>query len=117
MTKTQKRTKFIARYARFVHTADMVYGIRLMPYSFHRTQQEQERLFHEGKSRCDGTLKRSKHQDWLAIDAVVVDFDDTMVWDGSDERYKTLAAIASNIGLRTGIEWGDANHTELMEDP
>ena len=69
MNQTEKRIEFFYRYCLFFLEA-YHRGINLCPYSYHRTAQEQEKLYKAGKSRRDGYNDRSKHQDWEAIDAV-----------------------------------------------
>jgi peptidoglycan L-alanyl-D-glutamate endopeptidase CwlK len=90
-------------------------GIQLLPHSFHRTTEEQEKLFADGKSQLDGVAKRSKHQDWLAIDSVIVNKDGSLCWDGEDQRYQELRDIAKIVGLETGFDWSfkDSTHTQL----
>lgn len=113
MTKNAKRIEFFRRYCTLVILAASE-GIHVMPYSFHRNDMEQKRLYKEGKSYLDGVKKRSKHQDWLAIDAVVVNKDGSLCWNGADERYKRLYELAKVSKLETGFAWAmkDSNHTQ-----
>ena len=71
MTKTTKRVIFFQKFAAFTSIAKAM-GIDLLIVDFFRTTERQKELFDEGKSQCDGTTKRSAHQDRLAIDAYVV---------------------------------------------
>lgn len=85
-----------------------------MPYSVHRSEQEQKDLFRRGDSSCDGIKKKSRHQLWLAVDAVIVNDDGSLCWDGKDHRYYILWELAKSLGLETGYDWSnnDANHTQ-----
>jgi len=87
-------------------------GIRLCPYDFDRTLEEQKGFYEKGASECDGITIRSNHQDWLAMDAFVVDEDNNPVWDGDAEAYEMLEKLAKKHNLKTGRAYGDANHTE-----
>jgi len=92
-------------------------GIKLLPYSWHRTDEEQHELYMQGKSGRDGKKKRSLHQDRLAVDNVVVNDDGSLEWNGSDARYKRLAEIADFVGLETGFGWHqrDSVHVQWIE--
>jgi len=114
MNNTEKRIEFFRRYCHFYLVARL-HGIELLPYCFHRSRADQHHLYLKGLSKCDGLSKDSNHQHWLAIDAVVVNKDGSLCWDGSDDRYKTLATIAESVGLATGFEYNDANHTEWKD--
>lgn len=104
MTKTEKRIEFMRRYSTFLLLAANE-GIKLLPYSWHRTDEEQYRLYMEGKSKCDGKKKRSLHQDRLAIDNAVMNADGSLEWNGADARYGRLDEIADFVGLETGFKW------------
>ena len=107
MTKTQQRINFfhdisimtIAAYAR---------GIYLLPHCFYRTQKQQDILFGEGKSKT----KHSKHQDWLAIDFVIIR-DGKAIWV-IDEDYKWLGALWEKMGHTWGgnFSFRDGCHFE-----
>jgi len=53
-----------------------------MPTWFHRTTRQQNELYQKGRglfpdkkkivTYCDGYKRRSKHQDWLAVDIVIL---------------------------------------------
>lgn len=110
MTKTERRIEFFRRYCLFFLAAHME-GIRILPYTFHRSQTEQDRLYADGKTK----VKKSKHKDWMAIDGAVYNKDDgSLEWNGRDERYKRLHDLAETLGLETGYKWlsKDSNHTQ-----
>lgn len=86
-----------------------------------RTKARQEYLFKEGKSRCDGTMKRSKHQDGLAIDYYVVGVDGKANYSPGNLAlvFTCFQEAASDMGIQ--IKWGgnfnsiaDAPHIELV---
>ena len=89
-------------------------GIRLMPIWFHRTVEEQRALFEKGKSKCDGKKNKSKHQDWLAMDLVVLDENNIIKWEGKE--YKILGDYWEKRGHRWGGNFSglyDPYHFEL----
>jgi len=114
MTWTQKRIVFFERYCLFYLTA-MSQGIRLMPYCFFRSRPDQYDAYKKGLSKIDGISKDSNHYLWQAMDAVIVNDDESLCWDGNDPRYKTLENIACAVGLKTGLRYKDANHTEMPD--
>lgn len=100
MTNTEKRIEFFRLVSIFVQRAD-IGGIRLMPFAFFRTPQEQKVEFDEGNSLCDGTKKRSRHQSWLAMDFVIVEDGGKLVWN-HNARYEILGEIWESLGGRWG---------------
>jgi len=71
MTNTQKRIRFIQKFAQLTQFAKM-FEIEFIIAEFHRTASRQKELYDAGKSQCDGFTHLSKHQSWLAIDLYVV---------------------------------------------
>jgi len=69
MSLTKKRLEFQSMFATLMHIADQAH-IDVLIYYYHRSPQEQNRLYKKGLSKCDGYKKKSKHQYWLAIDLV-----------------------------------------------
>ena len=121
MTKDQKRVEFIQRLALFIIRCKMK-GIDVMPISFYRTTQEQKAKYKMKVSQLDGVNKRSKHQEWQAMDCPVVDWrnDGTaeLIWNSADPRYDIMYDIAVKCGLVTGHKWmsmRDSSHVELSE--
>jgi len=80
MTNTRRRIVFFIKVAQLVIYA-WIRGIKLLPFSFHRTAAEQKKLYEEGKSKCDGYTSISKHQEWRAMDFVIVDDEDNPIWE------------------------------------
>ena len=83
-----------------------------------RSERKQKEYYRDGKSRCDGVEKRSKHQDGKAIDVYYVG------WESSDsptdERWflliESFKKAGKMLGLRLefGYDWGwDNPHIEL----
>lgn len=83
-----------------------------------RSIEKQRRLYKEGKSKCDGVLNISKHQEGKAIDVYYIG------WKNSDspsnERWRNLikafkfAGKKLNLELSFGYDWGwDNPHIEL----
>lgn len=48
-----------------------IHGLILRPTSFLRSAEQQKALFDQGLTNCDGTKRRSSHQDGRALDAVL----------------------------------------------
>jgi len=112
---TELRITFFIKICWFVILARLR-GIRLLPTSFIRTDEEQARLFEAGASDCDGVHTRSKHQDGRAIDFVIYK-DGKTVWPHVPE-YDTLGKIWRRLGGTWGGDWknderDDVYHFEL----
>ena len=58
-----------------------------------RSVYDQYQMFKAGKSRCDGTIKRSKHQDGLAGDIFII---------GKDKKGKLAILEPMNV---SPVEW------------
>lgn len=105
MTHTLRRAEFNAMFGKlttfatdnnlnFIHGKD----------SYYRTVEQQKKLFDEGKSKCDGTKIRSKHQDHLARDLFVVNDKSEIVW--LDTPYATLGVYWEKLGGVWGGHFG-----------
>lgn len=79
--------------------AKMRRGIEVLPTCYHRTQAEQDILFEDGKS----LVHYSKHQDWLAIDIVIVR-DGELIWR-KDDDYEWLGSVWEGMGHIWGGRW------------
>lgn len=101
MTQTEKRVIFFKKISMLVIWAS-VKDIQLLPISFFRTAQEQEKMFKDGKSKCDGYKIISKHQQGLAMDFVIIK-NGVPVWSHIEE-YDWLGEIWKSLG---GIWGGD----------
>lgn len=91
--------------------------IPVLIFSTGRNQKEQNRLREEGKSK----VKRSLHQDGLAMDVVIIDTYDraggmTLEWKRVEE-YGILGSIAEDIGLIWGGNWESLNDPYHVEHP
>lgn len=87
--------------SRLVLEAWNIFGIRLICFSYHRTDDEQFRLYADGRSKCDGYQKKSKHQLWLAHDYCIVTdlgkwvgFGDEPMTDNEKDDYRLI-----------GVQW------------
>lgn len=98
MGRTETRIKFFRDIGRLV-VASHAKGIDLLPHCFYRTQKEQDVLYADGKSR----VKHSKHQDWLAIDFVVVK-NNKAVWT-INEDYEWVGELWESMGHTWGGKW------------
>ena len=86
-----------------------------------RTAQEQNRLFMDGKSKCDGYDKLSYHQTGNAID-VYAYVGGKASWKVEHLNIVALAVLAAASELGIKVKWGghfkggwDKPHFELIE--
>jgi len=102
LSKMDKRAIFLEMIADLIHFAKEN-GIRLICFSFHRTEKQQKMLYEYGKSK----VKHSKHQDWLAMDLAILDDNDEIVWD-RNEDYELLGSYWKHLGDVYGVHarWG-----------
>jgi len=116
MTRLDRRRLFLFKLSSLCVLLD-AHGIPVAIFSFFRTAEEQKKLYDEGKSQCDGYIKRSRHQDWLAADiAILNDARTDFIW--SDPRYDQIGGMAEQIGLVWGGIWTfhDVYHVELPKE-
>jgi len=110
MSNTIKRIIFFQKFALFTVMAQAL-GIRFIITAFHRTKEQQSRRYAQGRTApgkivtdCDGEVKRSFHQDWLAIDLVIIK-DGKCVWERTNE-YETLGKLWKQVFKGTwGGDW------------
>ncbi len=107
MTKTEKRVKFFERFAQLTRFASDS-NIHFLVTCFYRTAEEQLKMYHDNKSKCDGITNRSSHQDWLAIDIVIVDEYGTLRW-GRNNEYEALGSEWKEMGGIWGGDWASLN--------
>ena len=107
MTLRQKQSKFAQMVARLIQWA-FENGFEVTLGEAFRTDEQQEKYLKNGKS----TVKRSKHQDRLAIDL-------NLFIDGkyqvSSEAYRPLGEAWKDMGGVWGGDWKsfpDGNHFE-----
>lgn len=115
MTKNDARILFLRCMAKFVLAAEQE-NIRFLVYTFHRTAAEQAQKFNERKSQ----VTYSQHQDWLAIDIVLLGDGDEAVWT-DHPQYRRLGQIWR--GLHPLCRWGgdwktlkDFGHFEISRE-
>lgn len=86
-----------------------------------RREEEQHKLFLDGKSKCDGRYKKSKHQLGKAFD-VYAYVDGKASWEVYHLSQVACAILQSSILLGYKLQWGglwvnflDTPHFELIE--
>ena len=83
-----------------------------------RSEARKKKLCGQGKSRCDGIIKKSKHQEGKAIDIYYVgskntDDEDDKRWDKLIESFRKAGKMLG-LKLDFGYDWGwDKPHIEL----
>ena len=111
MTRNEQRSEFMRKIGMLCIIAKDK-GINLMPFYFHRTRQEQILLYAKGRrgidgekivTQQDGIKNVSAHQNWLAMDLVIVS-DDGYNLKWSSEKYKIVGEIWEDMGI--GHIWG-----------
>lgn len=106
MNRTKQRLIFFRDICELILWAETEH-IYLLPISFYRTAEEQNRLFKEGRSKCDGYKKKSKHQYWLAIDFVVMDLKtEELIWKCDKKNSKDPYVKCGEFWEREGHKWG-----------
>lgn len=124
MGSTARRTEFISFLAQLLSYAGEN-GIELICTAFHRTEQQQAEIYAVGRTKPgkiitykDGREKRSKHQDWEAIDLEVIktrsDGTKFIEWNRTLE-YEMLGEFWKARGRTWGGDWdiNDIYHFEL----
>jgi len=106
MTNVEKRIVFIKLLGSLFCFARLN-GIDFIITAFYRSPEEQKKLYDKGLTACDGTLKKSNHQRWLAIDIAIIK-------DGAPnfnriEAYETLGNYWKSIGGTWGGDWSSLN--------
>ncbi len=114
MTRLDRRRLFCYRLASLLVLLDAK-SIPVVIFAFYRTAEEQKKCYDAGTSKCDGYLKRSRHQDWLAADIGILNADRTdILWD--DPRYAEIGRLAVQCGLSWQPIPGDVYHVELPKE-
>jgi len=109
-----KRQEFIVKFGKLIEFAEKK-GIRFIIFTYHRSAAEQRKMYLDGKSQLDGYKKKSKHQLWRAIDLVILNEKDDLVWVRTPE-YDMLGEFWISLGGRWGGSWktlNDPYHFEL----
>lgn len=103
--------------------AKILHRIEVRPFWFHRTAEQQAALYAIGRTietdkkpvtNCDGYVKKSKHQSWLAVDLVVV-IDGLLIWERTED-YEKLGKLGKKFGLRWGGDWDSDDIIEPTEN-
>ena len=111
MTRLDRRRLFLSKLADLVKLAE-IHEIPIVIFALYRTAEEQKKLYDEGKSKCDGTIKRSRHQDWIAADLGILNDERTdILW--TSPLYDKLGELAGKLGLT----WGGTFTTTSFTDP
>lgn len=74
-----------------------------------RSTEEQNRLFKEGKSKCDGINKKSAHQSGRAMDLYFIDSKGNL--DFNTDKYEKWHKRWEEMGGKPMISW-DKGHFE-----
>ncbi len=118
-----KRAVFFLKICTLVVTAKIIHRITVRPFWIHRTEDQQAALYAIGRTvdtdkkpvtNCDGVIKRSKHQDWLAADLGVL-VDGVLIWERI-EAYEKLGKLGKKFGLRWGGDWDSDDLIEPTEN-
>tara|TARA_R110002020_G_scaffold170207_1_gene359563 strand:- start:1156 stop:1554 length:399 start_codon:yes stop_codon:yes gene_type:complete len=87
-----------------------------------RTAEEQKALFVNGKSKCDGEVKKSYHQSGNALDFYAY-VDGAASWKEEHLAIVAAAFLQAAIELGYTLEWGglwkgfrDMPHVQMPED-
>ena len=113
MTRIEERADFLREIGRFIIIAKDR-GINLMAFYYHRTTREQQAKYVVGRrgregekiiTNCDGVIKKSEHQKWLALDFVIISDDGLhLVWNDK-EKYAEAGKIWTEMGHTWGGSW------------
>lgn len=87
---TKKRIQFLQNISKLISVAKRVLDIDLLCFSFHRSAEVQKEMVEKGLSQ----IRHSSHQDWLAMDLVIVR-EGKAVWEFVDE-YTMLGSLWEN---------------------
>jgi len=85
--------------------------IEFIIFWFHRTAEEQKKLFEDGKSKCDGVKKKSRHQNWRAIDLAIIE-GGKCIWHGTS-KYELLGRFWKLLGGTWGHDWYKNKETDF----
>jgi hypothetical protein len=79
-----------------------IHGLILRPTSYLRTAAQQKALYDQKLTTCDGTTRRSSHQDGRALDAVLER--DGAILPANDPAYDITGALW--LSLDPANVWG-----------
>ena len=123
MNRASKRTRdnLVGVDSRLILLVGYTLAISEIDFFFYvglRSEARQKKLYGQGKSRCDGIIKKSKHQEGKAIDIYYVgwkntDDEDDKRWDKLIESFRKAGKMLG-LKLDFGYDWGwDKPHIEL----
>lgn len=75
---------------------------KLKVYETLRSAEDQNAYFRKGLSRLDGYVKKSLHQEGLAVDFQLFKHG-RLTWKKSD--WERITPIANSLGLEHGLSW------------
>lgn len=121
MTSTERRVYFFRKISQLIEMA-FIEDILLMPFRFYATYGEEKLYFLQGKSQIDPDKHPTKHQEWEAIDLVIIK-DGIPIWERTPE-YEWLGKSWKELtvgqgrwgGDWTGVPFDDVYHFELGEE-
>jgi peptidoglycan LD-endopeptidase CwlK len=118
--KLDDLTAEMQRFAILFCEAMATAGIKFIFTCTYRTQEEQDRLYAQGRTTVGKRVtwnKHSKHTDREAFDVVPVDNNGECIWD-DNELWERIGAIGESVGLRWGGRWikRDRPHFEMKEE-
>ncbi|MBW2672671.1 MAG: M15 family metallopeptidase [Deltaproteobacteria bacterium] len=109
MTKTERRVVFFQKVAQLIRELG-IEGHSMMPFCFYRSRAKQLLMRARGLSK----VKRSKHQDWLAIDLVLIRHG-VPYWSDCPE-YTRAGEIWESLGGVWGGRWKDPHDIYHFEE-
>jgi len=114
MTKSDARILMLRAMAHLIETAHER-GIRFIVHEFYRTQERQNQMVAQRLSK----VSRSQHQDWLAIDLVLLGDKDQAIWT-DHPHYHELGKVWREFHplCRWGGDWKsfvDMVHFEISK--
>jgi len=96
------RARAWALFCQLTDQIKRVNGLILRPTSFLRSAEEQKKLYDAKLTTCDGTIRRSSHQDGRALDAVLEKDGVTLALD--HPAYSIMGALW--LSLDPANVWG-----------
>ena len=112
-TSTLKRWEFERKFALLV-TKAAIQNIRFITTSFLRTPEQQNSLFLQGLTNCDGYKKKSMHQLGRARDIVILDAEGDLVWVHTAD-YDYLGNTWEAMGGTHGGRWFKEGKTKFND--
>jgi uncharacterized protein YcbK (DUF882 family) len=108
-----KRTDFTVKIAELILWISHQGWYAILDYGL-RSEEEQQRLFKAGKSKCDGIQKKSQHQRGLAEDIYIHDGDNNIE---KRELYEKAHQFWETLGGEPMISWDQGHFEGRSIDP